>query len=130
MSEDSPLRLYAIRVEAVARFEAAQSSPEENRYIFSYQITIHNMGEVAAKLLSRHWYITDANGNLEEAEGEGVVGEQPNLGPGESFEYSSGCSLNTPFGSMRGKYQMRAEDGTEFEADIPEFYLVGPRTLH
>jgi ApaG protein len=130
MTEDSPVRLYAIRVEAVARFEPEQSSPEDSRYIFSYQITIHNAGEVKAQLLSRHWYITDANGTVEEVEGEGVIGEQPSLRPGESFEYSSGCSLNTPFGSMHGSYHMRAEDGTEFDAEILEFFLVGPRTLH
>lgn len=121
---------YRIQIEVTARFEPEQSDPEEDRYVFVYQITIHNIGTVDAQLLRRHWYISDAGGEVEEVEGEGVIGEQPRLAPGESFEYTSGCALNTPFGSMRGSYRMQASDGTEFDAEIPEFFLVGPRTLH
>jgi len=121
---------YRIQIEVTARFEPEQSDPEEDRYVFIYQITIHNIGTVDTQLLTRHWYISDAEGQVEEVEGEGVIGEQPKLAPGESFEYTSGCALNTPFGSMRGTYRMQASDGTEFDAEIPEFFLVGPRTLH
>lgn len=121
---------YRISVEARPQYLPDQSDPAEPRYTFIYQITIRNEGALAAKLIRRHWIITDAHGNVEEVEGEGVIGEQPTLAPGESFEYTSGCPLATPFGSMRGSYLFSAEDGFEFEAEIPEFFLVGPRTLH
>lgn len=121
---------YAITVEAEAHYEAEQSEPDENRYVFSYRIRITNTGKVAAKLISRHWFITDAESEVQEVRGQGVIGEQPELAPGEHFEYSSGCVLPTPFGTMRGSYQMTAADGTKFEADIPEFFLSGPRVLH
>ncbi|MBS1209448.1 MAG: uncharacterized protein H6R19_1846 [Proteobacteria bacterium] len=121
---------HAIKVETVAHYVAEQSEPDEKRYVFAYQITIRNIGSKPAKLLSRHWYITDAEGVIDEVQGEGVVGEQPLLAPGQSFEYTSGCALTTPFGSMRGRYHFVTEDGTAFDADIPEFFLVGPRTLH
>lgn len=121
---------YRISITARPQYLPTQSNPAEPRYTFAYHITIRNEGSLAAKLISRHWFIADAHGNIEEVEGEGVVGEQPLLAPGEQFEYSSGCPLATPFGSMRGHYRFVSEDGTEFEADIPEFFLVGPRTLH
>jgi ApaG protein len=98
--------------------------------VFAYTITITNTGEVSAQLLSRHWIITDANNLVQEVKGQGVVGAQPKLKPGESFEYSSGSVLTTPVGTMRGAYQMVAEDGTRFDATIPEFTLSAPRVLH
>jgi ApaG protein len=107
-----------------------QSVPEANRYVFAYTITITNAGSVPAKLLTRHWVITDANNKVQEVRGEGVVGEQPYLVPGMSFEYTSGTMIETPVGSMRGSYQMVADDGTEFDAEIPAFVLSIPRTLH
>lgn len=121
---------YQIHVEAVPQFLADESDPDSERYVFAYTITVENTGEVPAQLISRHWIITDADLRIQEVRGEGVVGEQPVLKPGERFQYTSGCALNTPFGSMKGSYQMRAADGTEFEATIPEFSLSGPRTLH
>ncbi|OGI42078.1 MAG: Co2+/Mg2+ efflux protein ApaG [Candidatus Muproteobacteria bacterium RBG_16_64_11] len=107
-----------------------QSVPDANRYVFAYTITITNAGTVPAKLLARHWVITDANNKVQEVRGEGVVGEQPYLVPGMSFEYTSGTMIETPVGSMRGSYQMVADDGTEFDAEIPSFMLSMPRTLH
>lgn len=107
-----------------------QSAPEANRYVFAYTITITNTGSVPARLLTRHWVITDANNKIQEVRGDGVVGEQPYLEPGMSFEYTSGAMIETPVGSMRGSYQMVADDGTCFDADIPAFTLSIPRTLH
>ena len=107
-----------------------QSVPDANRYVFAYTITITNAGTVPAKLLTRHWVITDANDKVQEVRGEGVVGEQPYLVPGMSFEYTSGTMIETPVGSMRGSYQMVADDGIEFDAEIPAFVLSMPRTLH
>lgn len=107
-----------------------QSEPESGHFTFAYTITIVNTGSVAAQLVSRHWIITDADGDVEEVRGLGVVGHQPLLQPGQSFEYSSGCVLETPVGTMRGSYQMTAEDGTQFEAPIAEFVLSMPRMLH
>ncbi len=107
-----------------------RSNPDENRYFFAYTITIRNQGARVAQLLSRHWVITDADGNRQEVRGEGVVGKQPVLAPGESFEYTSGTFLATPVGTMKGSYQMIAAEGARFEADIPEFVLSYPRTLH
>ncbi|MDB5814756.1 MAG: apaG [Rhodocyclales bacterium] len=121
---------YLIHVESSAEFIAEQSSPEEGRFVFAYQIRIENQGALPAKLISRHWLITDAEGRVQEVRGVGVIGEQPLIAPGESFEYTSGCSIATPVGTMRGAYQMTAEDGTDFDADIPEFMLPGPRVLH
>lgn len=121
---------FLIHVEAIASYVPEQSDPDAEHYVFTYRIMIRNDGLSAARLIARHWYITDASGRIEEVAGEGVIGEQPFLTPGAHFEYTSGCTLPTPFGSMRGTYLMSAEDGTEFEADIPEFLLVGPRTLH
>lgn len=121
---------YEIRVEAKTGYLAEQSDPESDRYVFSYAITITNVGTVGAQLISRHWIITDADGEVQEVRGLGVVGDQPFLKPGERFEYASGCALETPVGTMKGSYQMVAEDGTQFQAPIAEFVLSMPRTLH
>ncbi len=121
---------YDISVQAIASFVPEQSDEQENRYVYSYTITITNTGGVAAQLLRRHWFITDASNQVQEVSGLGVVGEQPYLRPGESFQYSSGSSIATPVGTMRGTYQMVAEDGTKFDANIPEFVLSVPRVLH
>lgn len=121
---------YEIAVVAVPQFLPDQSEPENSRYVFAYTITIRNTGNIASQLISRHWIITDAEELVQEVRGLGVVGHQPLLQPGESFEYTSGCSLATPVGTMRGTFQMVAEDGTSFEAVIPEFALAVPRVLH
>jgi ApaG protein len=121
---------YEFTVTVLPRFLSEQSDPDNDRYLFAYTIRIVNSGQEAAQLISRHWIITDANQHVEEVRGPGVVGEQPRLAPGETFEYTSGCPLPTPFGSMRGSYQCVAEDGTAFEVPIPEFLLSVPRTLH
>ncbi len=121
---------YEFTVTAQPRYVAEQSDPHANQYLFAYTITVANTGETTAKLVSRHWVITDAEGHVEEVRGEGVVGEQPVLRPGEAFRYTSGCPLTTPVGSMRGSYQCVADDGTRFDAPIPEFILAMPRVLH
>ena len=121
---------YLIEISAVPQFIPDQSDPESDRYVFAYTITIRNIGRVAAQLISRHWIITDAHDEVQEVRGLGVVGEQPLLQPGMAFEYTSGCALATPIGTMKGSYQMTAEDGTQFEAPIPEFVLAIPRVLH
>lgn len=107
-----------------------QSAPEEGRFVFAYTIHIRNGGSVPARLLGRHWLITDGNGKVQEVVGEGVVGEQPWLRPGEGFEYTSGAVLETDIGTMRGSYDILADDGTRFAAPIPPFTLAIPRTLH
>jgi ApaG protein len=121
---------YEIAIEVTTQYLPEQSDPDAERYFFAYTITVRNSGSVAAQLISRHWIITDAEGKQEEVRGLGVVGHQPLLKPGESFEYTSGCPLASPVGTMSGSYQMVAEDGTRFEAPIPEFMLAMPRTLH
>ena len=121
---------YQIAVAARAFFVEDQSEPDKNHYVFGYTIKVTNTGGVAAQLVSRHWVITDANHRVEEIRGIGVIGQQPTLQPGESFEYTSGCPLATPVGTMKGEYKMVAVDGTEFEAPIPEFTLSVPRVLH
>jgi ApaG protein len=121
---------YNVKVDVVSAYVEEQSSPDEDRYVFAYTVTIRNFGPAPAKLLTRHWIITDANGRVQEVRGEGVVGEQPHLKPGEGFQYTSGAMLETPLGSMRGSYQMRADDGAEFEAEIPVFTLSVPNMLH
>lgn len=121
---------YHITVSPRANYLPEQSDADADRYAFSYTITITNTGEMPAQLLSRHWIITDANNLVQEVKGQGVVGAQPKLKPGESFEYTSGSVLTTPVGTMRGVYQMVAEDGTRFDATIPEFTLSAPRVLH
>lgn len=125
-----PDNKYRIEVSPMPQFIPEQSDPENDRYIFAYTITVKNIGEIPAQLVSRHWIITDANNEVQEVRGLGVVGKQPLLQPGESFQYTSGSSLTTPIGTMKGSYQMVAEDGTHFEAEIPEFVLAMPRALH
>ena len=122
--------VYAFDIEITTRFLDDQSRPGEDRYVFAYTINIRNTGDVPARLLDRHWIITDANGRVEEVRGDGVVGEQPLLRPGEHFEYTSGAVLETSVGTMQGSYGMLADDGTRFEAPIPAFTLAVPRTLH
>lgn len=121
---------YKINVEVTPAYIEEQSSPEQDHYVFSYTVTITNDGSVPARLLTRHWVITDAKGEIQEVSGDGVVGEQPHLKPGEGFQYTSGTMMKTPNGSMAGSYQMIADDGFQFDADIPEFYLLAPSTLH
>jgi len=121
---------YTIDVQVQTRFVADQSKPHDNRFVFAYTVTLHNAGAVPARLLTRHWIITDANGKVEEVRGEGVVGEQPWMRPGDRYQYSSGAVLDTAVGTMQGSYQMLADDGTHFDAPIPPFTLSIPRTLH
>jgi ApaG protein len=121
---------YQISVSVNTAYLADQSDPSSDRYVFAYTITIANSGTVAAQLISRHWIITDAENVSQEVKGLGVVGEQPLLRPGESFEYTSGTAMATPVGTMRGSYQMVAEDGNKFDAEIPAFTLSMPRVLH
>ena len=121
---------YKINVEVIPAYIEEQSNPDKNHYVFSYTVTIMNNGNVPAKLLTRHWIIRDAHGEIQEVKGDGVVGENPYLKPGEGFQYTSGTLMKTPTGSMMGSYQMIADDGFQFDADIPEFYLVTPGTLH
>jgi ApaG protein len=121
---------HQIQVSVKTNYLPAQSAPDQNRYVFAYTITITNTGNIPAKLITRHWLITDANNHTHEVRGEGVVGEQPYLVPGMSFEYTSGTVLETPVGVMRGSYQLVADDGTPFDAEIPAFTLSTPRTLH
>ena len=121
---------YEFSVNVRPQYLVEHSDPDEEKYVFAYTVTIRNTGEHTAQLISRHWIITDGNNAVEEVRGAGVVGEQPVLKPGEAFEYTSGCPLPTPVGSMRGSYQCVADDGTAFEAPIPELVLSTPRTLH
>ncbi len=121
---------YEITVQASSSFVPDQSDVDENRFVFAYTITITNTGSVAARLISRHWVITDADNQVQEVRGLGVVGEQPLLQPQQSFEYTSGAAIATPVGTMRGTYKMVADDGTAFDAPIPQFTLSMPRVLH
>ena len=121
---------YQIDVDVVSRHLPEQSLPDEERYAFAYTVTLHNRGEVAAKLLSRHWIITDGNAKVQEVRGAGVVGEQPHLEPGQSHTYTSGCILPTPVGSMHGSFRMLADDGHGFDAPISPFRLAVPGALH
>jgi ApaG protein len=121
---------HSITVTAQVRYIPDQSDEGEKRYVFAYTMTIRNTGSVAARLVSRHWIITDAENQVQEVKGDGVVGEQPTLRPNEAFEYTSGTAIATPVGTMRGSYQMVAADGTNFDAAIPEFTLAMPRMLH
>jgi len=122
--------VYAIEVGAATQYLAEQSDEAASRYVFAYTITLRNTGSVAAQLISRHWIITDAQGLVQEVRGLGVVGAQPLLEPGQSFEYTSGTAIATAVGTMKGAYQMVAADGTRFDAPIPEFTLSVPRVLH
>ena len=121
---------YEFSVEVEPAFLPDRSDPAQSTYGFAYTITVRNTGQVAAQLVSRHWLISDARGHTEEVKGLGVVGQQPLLQPGESFQYTSGCQLRTPSGTMHGSYFCVAEDGERFEVQIPEFTLAMPRTLH
>lgn len=121
---------YQISVQPRVTFVEDQSDPARHHFVFAYTITVTNTGSVAAQLVSRHWIITDGENRVQEVKGPGVVGQQPVLKPGESFEYTSGASIPTAVGTMRGSYQMVAEDGTAFDAPIPPFTLSIPRTLH
>jgi len=121
---------HEITVSAAVQYLPDQSDEKSGRYVFAYTITIRNTGNASAQLISRHWVITDSQGLVQEVRGLGVVGAQPVLRPGEHHEYTSGTAIATPVGTMRGSYQMVAEDGTRFEAQIPEFTLSVPRVLH
>ncbi len=119
-----------IKVEVNTLYLESESDPAENRYVFSYTVTITNVGSVAARLLTRHWVIRDANGHVQEVQGQGVVGEQPHLKPGEGFQYTSGTMLRTSVGTMGGSYTLVTDDGATFSAPIDDFILTTPRTLH
>jgi ApaG protein len=121
---------HRIRVEVKTQYVEDQSNPVEGRFVFSYTITIRNEGSQPARLVTRHWLITDANGKVQEVAGEGVVGEQPHLQPGQGFRYSSGAILETPVGSMQGRYRMVADNGEQFDAPIAPFRLAMPGVLH
>lgn len=125
-----PARRIVIEIDVETAYLPEQSDPVAPRYAFAYTITIRNRGAVPATLLTRHWVITDANGKVQEVRGEGVVGEQPWMRPGDAYQYTSGAVLETAVGTMRGSYQMLADDGTRFDAQIPQFTLSIPRTLH
>lgn len=126
---DSSIR-DTIQVEVDTLYIESESDPENDRYVFAYTITIKNVGDVAAKLLTRHWVIRDANGKVQEVQGDGVVGEQPHLKPGEGFQYTSGTMLETSMGTMGGSYMMVTDGGEEFKAPIADFLLSTPHTLH
>ena len=121
---------YNIGISVKTSFIPEQSDPDNERFAFAYTITIKNEGDIPAKLMTRHWIISHGNGKVEEVQGDGVVGEQPYLRPGEDFEYTSGTILETPIGDMMGTYHMIADDGIEFDADIPHFALTLPGSLH
>lgn len=121
---------YALSIEVATCYLDDQSEPDQDRYVFAYTIHIRNNGKVAAQLLERHWIITDANGKVRTVTGEGVIGEQPWLRPGDDFTYTSGAVLETQLGTMHGRYTMLADDGTHFDAEIAAFTLAVPRTLH
>lgn len=121
---------YLIDVHVVSRYLAEQSQPEAERFAFAYTITIHNLGSLPAQLIARHWLITDGNGQKQEVRGPGVVGQQPEIAPGDSYTYSSGTLMATRVGTMQGSYQMLASDGHLFEAPIAPFRLAVPGALH
>ena len=119
-----------IDVQVQPAYIAEQSDPTNNHYVFSYTVTIRNNGSIPAKLLTRHWVITDGDGLVQEVKGDGVIGEQPHLQPGEGYQYTSGTFMSTPFGTMHGSYQMLTDSGEKFDAMIPAFQLAVPNTLH
>ncbi len=121
---------YKIEVQVHPAYIKEQSDPVNDHYVFSYTVTIKNTGTIPAKLLTRHWIITDGDGQVQEVKGDGVIGEQPHLKPGEGFQYTSGTFMNTPFGTMQGSYQMITDSGERFDATIPTFALTVPNTLH
>lgn len=119
-----------INIEVAPAYLKEQSDPVNNHYVFSYTVTIRNDGDQPARLLTRHWIITDGDGQVQEVRGDGVIGEQPHLQPGEGFQYTSGTFMNTPVGTMHGSYQMISDDGEAFDAEIPSFTLSVPNVLH
>lgn len=119
-----------IKIDVVTRYLPEQSAPAENRFVFAYTITISNRGNAAVRLLSRHWRITDANNRVQEVRGDGVVGEQPLIAPGDTYRYTSGSMLETPVGTMEGSYEMVSVDGQRFNAPIAVFSLAQPGALH
>lgn len=119
-----------INIEVNPSYIEEQSDPQNNHFVFSYTVTIINIGLIAAKLLTRHWIITDGNGIVQEVKGDGVVGKNPHLKPGEGFEYTSGTFMKTPVGTMQGTYQMISDEGVKFDATIPSFTLSVPNFLH
>ena len=121
---------YDVTIHVRTTFVSEQSQPEQDRYVFAYHVTIENHGAFAAQLLSRHWIITDATGHIQEVKGDGVIGEQPKLAPGEAYKYTSAAMIATPVGTMHGSYQMLAEDGGKFDAPIAAFRLSIPNILH
>ena len=121
---------YDIDVQVETAYVSEHSEPDEDRFVFAYTITLVNRGSVTAQLISRHWFITDADNRTEEVEGEGVVGEQPVLKPGEGFRYTSGAVIETPVGTMHGSYQMVTQDGDQFDAEIAPFSLSEPMAFH
>ncbi|WP_019570701.1 Co2+/Mg2+ efflux protein ApaG [Thioalkalivibrio sp. ALE11] len=125
MQQENP-----VEIEVSSAYVEDQSEPEEDRYVFAYHVVIRNAGERSVQLLNRHWIIRDGRDQTQEVRGEGVVGEQPHIAPGDSFEYTSGTVIETPVGMMEGSYEMRDEQGHTFEATIPPFTLSVPRTLH
>ncbi len=121
---------HCIKVAARSQFQPEQSSPAEGRYVFAYTVVIENRGSESARLIDRHWIITDADGQIQEVRGKGVVGEQPHLRPGERFQYTSGTILPTPVGAMHGSYGMLGDDGIRFDAEIPAFSLASTTSIH
>ncbi len=119
-----------IQVDVDTLYVESESDPARNRFVFAYTVTIRNVGTTSARLLTRHWVIRDANGKVQEVQGDGVVGEQPHLKPGEGFQYTSGTMLETSMGTMGGSYMLVTDDGEEFKAPIADFLLSAPRTLH
>jgi len=119
-----------IQVAVTAVYVPAESKPDQNYHFFAYKISIKNTGNRTAQLMSRHWIITDGLGRTEDVRGPGVVGLQPKITPGQTFEYESACPLSTSSGSMKGSYQMVSEEGDTFTVDVPEFYLIAPQALH
>ncbi len=120
----------SIKIDSHIDYLESESQPAASRYVFAYTITIHNQSDEPARLLTRHWIITDADGKVQEVHGQGVVGETPHLSPGQTFRYTSAAMIETPAGMMHGTYQMRTDSGELFEAEIPPFTLAAPRALH
>ena len=123
-------KIYRVEVTPSPRYIPDQSEPDDGNYVFAYTIAIRNTGTVPVQLIPRHWIIGDAGGEVQEVRGLGAIGQQPVLQPGEVFEYTNGCTLKTPVGTMKGSYRLMAADGTSFDAEIPEFTLAMPRVLH